>query len=147
MATLLANGVWATVEGTWVIDTDHDDKTEIHPITSLLIERPPAPDNRSRLIDFLVFSDDSDNFPDAVFHSGENRKGELRMPVPWNRSLELTSSSKMNGICPIRTTLSRSWSRMASQCLRAPSSQENRLMERAFTMRHSSCRVSLCLPI
>ena len=82
MVTLLGEGVWATVEGTWVIDTDHSDKTEIHPITSLLIERPPAPDNRSRLIDFLVFSDDSYNVPDAVFHSDENRKGELRMPVP-----------------------------------------------------------------
>jgi hypothetical protein len=60
--TVLRPGFWPTVTGTWVIDTDHDDKTEIHPITSILIEHLPAPDNRSRVVDFLVFSDDSYNW-------------------------------------------------------------------------------------
>src|SRR5262249_46849714 len=61
---------WVRVVGTWVRDRSHsvydenigplDDgdkgKTEIHPITSILVEHRPAADNRSRLVDFFVFS-------------------------------------------------------------------------------------------
>jgi len=84
-----------TVMGTWVIDKSHrydgdtaaciftecfDGKTEIHPITSIFHEREP-PSSSSRLFDFLVFSDDSANFPRQVPHSGESRVGSFRVPA------------------------------------------------------------------
>src|SRR5258705_1845473 len=79
---------WVTVTGAWVIDHDHDEPTEIHPITSILVEHPPPRDNQSRLIDFLVLSDDSDNFPHAVVHSDENRLGRFEIPVPLGTKVE-----------------------------------------------------------
>jgi hypothetical protein len=101
---------WVTIVGPWVRDRSHsyageqigvsDDgdtgKTEIHPIISMLVEHPPADNNQSRLIDFFVFSDDSENFPATVPHSDENRLGAFDILVPRASSFmvlsELTKS-------------------------------------------------------
>lgn len=92
---------WVIVRGTWVRDRSHsfagetigafDDgnkgKTEIHPIISILIEHPPAPDNRSRVVDFLVFSSAGSvhryvpSAPSAP-HTDENRLGAFDILVP-----------------------------------------------------------------
>jgi hypothetical protein len=71
-----------TVVGTWVEDKSHGDKTEIHPITTVLAERTF---NDAKTVYLTVFSDDSGNFPANVPHSGENRIGDFRIlfpPVP-----------------------------------------------------------------
>jgi len=110
---------WATVEGTFAVDKGHSvfdgsdilvpggdstiGKTEIHPVTSVLVEHLPAADNSSRSIDFLVFSDDSKDrtftFPPVLIpplflpqlpitvstaapHAAENRSGGFDIPIP-----------------------------------------------------------------
>ena len=96
---------WVTVTGTFTRDRSHsvdgssigvfDDgdkgKTEIHPITSVLVEHRPANDNRSRLVDFFVFSSGGSqnkalaNAPiPAPFapHTGESRLGTFKIPIP-----------------------------------------------------------------
>jgi len=68
-----------TVVGTWVEDKSHSDKTEIHPITTVLSERTF---NNTKTVYLTVFSDDSGNFPANVPHSGENRIGNFRIAFP-----------------------------------------------------------------
>jgi hypothetical protein len=96
-------GKRVTVVGTWARDRSHtfDDKvigllddgdlgkTEIHPVTSLLVEWPAGADNRERLIDFFVFSDDSANVPAHVPHSDENREGGFAIPIPAGTTFRL----------------------------------------------------------
>jgi len=98
-------GKWVTVTGTWSVDRSHTvagetadfggssalGKTEIHPITSVLVEHPPAKDNSSRAIEFLVFSDDSDDFPAKVPHSHEIRVGSFSVPIPPGTNFTMVS--------------------------------------------------------
>jgi hypothetical protein len=103
-----------TVVGTWVIDKAYrydgaqspcifseclDGKTEIHPITSIFHDRP-QPDEWTREFDFLVFSDDSMNFPRRVPHSGESRIGTFRIGVPegatWQKLHEIDMARSTN---------------------------------------------------
>jgi hypothetical protein len=85
-------GRWVTAFGTWVEDKSHDDKTEIHPITSLLVEQAPAPDNRSRIVEFVVFSDDSPYGP--VPHKREDRHAAFEVLLPLGSSF--TKISEFN---------------------------------------------------
>jgi hypothetical protein len=91
-------GRWVTVFGTWVEDSSHDDKTEIHPITSLLVEQAPAPDNLSRIVDFVVFSDDSPHGP--VPHKREDRHAAFEVVLPLGASFqkisELNAAASVN---------------------------------------------------
>jgi len=101
---------WVTVVGTWVRDRSHsadgsspllgtdNGKTEIHPITSLLVERAPAADNRSRLVDFFVFSSGGSitivNIgprpnPSAP-HTDEDRLGAFDIPIPLEATPNVT---------------------------------------------------------
>lgn len=67
-----------TMVGTWVEDISHDNKTEIHPITSI------QGYGREETGDFLhvfVISDESFNFPARVPHSKENRVGFFNFPL------------------------------------------------------------------
>ncbi len=73
-----------SVVGTWVEDSSHHNKTEIHPITSVLgvlpiTTGPHAPGN---LVEFTVGSDDSFNFPAKVPHSKVSRTGPFRVVFP-----------------------------------------------------------------
>lgn len=113
---------WTTVVGTFAVDRSHSvsgdaintlggdstiGKTEIHPVTSALIEHPLATDNSARSIDFLVFSDDSKDrtfvippvpvppfglpgppttASTAAPHAGENRSGGFDIPIPAGTS-------------------------------------------------------------
>jgi len=108
---LLGNpkGQWVTVEGAWVRDKSHDvwgndiglggvhdmGKTEIHPVTSILVEHTPPSDNRSRLVEFAVFSDDSANFPANVPHSDEDRHGKFDMPIPLGGAFRIVNELNM----------------------------------------------------
>jgi hypothetical protein len=84
------DGRTVKVRGVWVEDLSHSGKTEIHPIASLLSERPkPAP--YTKRFDFFVFSDDSGNwlqvwpFPGADAHvptSGESQHGSFAISYP-----------------------------------------------------------------
>jgi hypothetical protein len=60
-------GTDISVTGTWSEDKSHGDKTEIHPITSI-IRREMVGSFASVVC--WVFSDDSANFPASVPHSG-----------------------------------------------------------------------------
>lgn len=60
--------------GTWVEDKSHDDKTEIHPITSIACVD-------GDFIHLYAFSDDSTNFPAGVPHSKENRTAHVSLPL------------------------------------------------------------------
>lgn len=60
-------------------DKSHGDKTEIHPITTVLAE---STFNNAKPVYLTVFSDDSGNFPANVPHSGENRIGDFRIAFP-----------------------------------------------------------------
>jgi hypothetical protein len=60
--------------GTWVEDKSHDNKTEIHPITSISCVD-------GDFMHLFVFSDDSDNFPADVPHSKENRTAHFSLRI------------------------------------------------------------------
>jgi len=62
------------IVGTWVEDQSHDDKTEIHPITSIACLD-------GEFVHLFAFSDDSDNFPAQVPHSKENRVAYFSVPI------------------------------------------------------------------
>jgi Protein of unknown function (DUF3892) len=66
-----------TVTGTWVEDKSHDDKTEIHPITSIVFEEDF---HDTKFVEIMVFSDDSANFPASVPHTCENRIFNFAIP-------------------------------------------------------------------
>jgi hypothetical protein len=68
------------ITGTFVEDKSHDDKTEIHPITSIFVDWGIV--ESVKRVEFFVFSDDSANFPANVPHSGENRTGEFKVGYP-----------------------------------------------------------------
>lgn len=70
-------GRQVTVVGTWVEDKSHDDKTEIHPVTTVVAEHTFQD---KKTVYLLVLSDDSSNIPARVLHSGENRVGDFRIP-------------------------------------------------------------------
>ncbi len=75
-------GKHVTITGTWSEDLSHDDKTEIHPITSVVSETNLT---EAKLIYMTVMADDSGQFPANVLHSGESRVADLRIlypPVP-----------------------------------------------------------------
>ena len=74
-------GKTVTVTGVFVADKSHDNKTEIHPISSILADVTP-PGSAGSVLEFFVFSDDSDNVPASVPYSHENRFGEFVIPVP-----------------------------------------------------------------
>lgn len=90
-----------TLTGTLVQDLAHDDKLEIHPVTSIFFDRGPV--DGMKAVEFFVFSDDSSNFPTAVPHSGEDRRGLFNVPydsapaapvvVPRFAETELTDMS------------------------------------------------------
>jgi hypothetical protein len=65
-------------------------KTEIHPITSILVEHWPA-DNSSREVSFLVMSDDSANVPATVPHTHEDRQGTYEVPVPPGSNFQIVA--------------------------------------------------------
>jgi hypothetical protein len=103
-------GRTVTVNGTWSIDKQHrfdgatspcilsecrDGKTEIHPITSILHERS-APSPITRQFDFLVFSDDSLNFPRKVPHSGESRIGTFRVAATQDSNWAIVDDVDMS---------------------------------------------------
>ncbi len=67
-------GKRVTMVGTWAEDKSHDDKTEIHPITSISAVE-------GDFIHLYAFSDDSDNFPADVPHSKENRTAHFSLFV------------------------------------------------------------------
>src|SRR5260370_18509576 len=70
-----------TMVGTWVEDKDHDSKTEIHPITSILCETNSAPGMlpTEKLFDFFAFCDTSTpNFFDPVRPIVPPHSNELR---------------------------------------------------------------------
>lgn len=67
-------GKRVTVVGTFVEDKSHDNKTEIHPITSITCAD-------GEFVHILVVSDDSDNFPANVPHSEENRTAHISIPL------------------------------------------------------------------
>lgn len=104
---------WITVLGSWVRDRSHSStghniglgdqqdfgKTEIHPIKWIILERRPAPNNRSRVIEFLVFSDDSKRLP-SVPHADENVVAKFSIPIPLG--------SKMNSDVRIKTKVDKS---------------------------------------
>ena len=73
-------GKKVTVTGAWVEDEQHDNRTEIHPITSILVD--PDQPGRTKEIEFFTFSDDSANFPFRVPFSGKNRLGSFSVPFP-----------------------------------------------------------------
>jgi hypothetical protein len=113
-------GRWVTVVGTWVRDRSHSvwdnsivfggetGKTEIHPITSILLDLGPAADNRSRRVELFVFSDDSAS---STPHLGENRHATFDMPIPVD-SPTPTIVSEFNlaaGKSTTLTKLSRHW--------------------------------------
>jgi hypothetical protein len=100
---------WVTVVGTWTRDRSHafeggslgpgeesKGKTEIHPITSILVEYPPEPANHSRVIEFFVFSSEGSAFkydpgaPSAP-HTDENRLGACDVMVPREAFTQLAS--------------------------------------------------------
>lgn len=105
------------VKGPWVRDRSHswddesigvfDDgnrgKTEIHPVDMLLIEQS-APQSLRKDFDFLVFSDDSGNFPAHVPHSDEDRLGQFQVPVRPGAILEVRDIVDMAASNDIRLT-------------------------------------------
>jgi hypothetical protein len=76
-------GHTVTVVGTWVEDISHNNKTEIHPITSILDEQPG---DLEKLIQFFVFCDTST--PHAIWrphlppHANQPRVGQFRVRFP-----------------------------------------------------------------
>jgi hypothetical protein len=75
-------GRHVTVVGTWCEDKSHSDKTEIHPITTVVTE---STFHDKKRVYVVVLSDDSANIPVNVLHGGENRIGYFRVafaPVP-----------------------------------------------------------------
>ncbi len=71
-----------TIVGSWSEDLSHDDKTEIHPITSILCEQSKAGADTKR-IQFFTFSDDSELVHPPF--SGESRTGKFKVPFPAPR--------------------------------------------------------------
>jgi hypothetical protein len=70
-------GKHVTVTGTWSDDLSHADKTEIHPIVSLVEETTTADHKRVQL---FAFADDSGNTFATVPHSGVSRVVHVRIP-------------------------------------------------------------------
>ena len=89
-------------------------KTEIHPITSIFAEFPPAPDNRSRVVEFFVFSDGKNLDPvrnQAPFplpHGNENRVATFDVPIPlgttFTKSHELDLSESGLQVTVVNST-------------------------------------------
>ena len=73
------NGRHVTVVGTWSEDLSHSDKTEIHPVTSVVTE---SEFNHTKTVYLTALADDSGRFPANVPHSGESRVAEFRILFP-----------------------------------------------------------------
>ena len=70
-------GHHVTVTGTWSDDLSHADKTEIHPIVSIVADRVVGD---SKYVQIFAFADDSGNTFATVPHSGVSRIAHLRIP-------------------------------------------------------------------
>ena len=86
-------GRWVRVVGTWAVDLSHGDKTEIHPITSILMDAP-RPAGVLKRLELFAFSDSSGNFPAHVPHSNESRTATFEWPIgPVETEVGATSAS------------------------------------------------------
>jgi hypothetical protein len=71
-----------TIQGTWVEDRSHSDKTEIHPIAWIMMDQFPYGWEGLKLVTLYVFSETSNRWPNQVPHRLENRVAEGIVPFP-----------------------------------------------------------------